>query len=129
MTPPKQTDRAFGLTFAGVFAIIFAVAALAFDKRPLWAGAGALGFLAVALGMPGLLLPLNRLWRQFAGVTGYISNHLLLGLFYYLFVTPLGLTIRLLGQDPMCRTKEPASATYWTPVHRQTNADTLEDMF
>lgn len=129
MKPPKQTDRAFGLTFAGVFAVIFVVAGVAFQHWLPWAWAWAVGFLAVALILPNMLMPFNRLWRLVGGAVGHVSNHLLLGLFFYLFVTPVGFILRALGKDPMQRSKMPGDGTYWTPVQRQSTADTLDDLF
>ena len=129
MTTIRQSDRAFGLTFAAVFAIIGLVGWLVFEARLIWAPVAASVFLLVALAAPGILLPLNRLWARIAHRVGLFSNALLLGLFFFLFVLPLGLIIRLFGKDPMVRTIDAEAETYWTPVGRQCDRETLTDMF
>ncbi len=129
MTTIRQSDRAFGLTFAAVFAIIGPVGWLVFEARLIWAPVAASVFLLVALAAPGILLPLNRLWARIAHLVGLFSNALLLGSFFFLFVLPLGLIIRLFGKDPMVRTIDAEAETYWTPVGRQCDRETLTDMF
>ncbi len=129
MTTIRQSDRAFGLTFAAVFAIIGPVGWLVFEARLIWAPVAASVFLLVALAAPGILLPLNRLWARIAHRVGLFSNALLLGSFFFLFVLPLGLIIRLFGKDPMVRTIDAEAETYWTPVGRQCDRETLTDMF
>lgn len=128
MTLPQQTERAFGIMFTAVFAIIAAVGFFAFDVLLSWALAAALGFLASALFAPGLLLPLNRLWMKFAGRLGRVNNFVLLGAFFYIFVLPTGLIMRLFT-DPMRRKADPAATTYWSPVERKADADTYRDLF
>lgn len=128
MTPPRQTDRAFGLMFAAVFAVIAAVGFLAFGLVLAWAIVAAAIFLAIALAAPWILLPLNRLWAVFGRRLGYINNYVLLGAFFYVFVLPTGLIMRLFG-DPLRRKAAPDVASYWSPVTRKTNAETYRDMF
>ncbi len=129
MSAVRQSDRAFGLTFAAVFAAISGVGWLAFDAVLYWPWAVSAFFLAVALGAPGLLLPLNRLWAGFAHRVGQGSNFLLLGLFFNLFILPFGLMLRLLGRDPMNRKIDEKADSYWSPIKRKTDADTFRDMF
>ena len=125
-----QTDRAFGLTFTVVFAVIATIGWVAFDVRLYWAAAIAAIFLIIALACPGVLLPLNRLWGWLASLIGVFNNHLLLGLFFFLLVLPMGFTARLLGWDPMGRKRKGGrSDSYWSPVSRHTTADTLRDPF
>lgn len=129
MTGIRQSDRAFGLMFAAVVAVIALVGWLAFDARLYWALAVAAVFLVTALAAPGVLLPLNRLWAVFARRLGGLNNYVVLGLFFYVFIVPAGLILRLLGRDPMSRAFDAKAPTYWTPVTRRTDAETLRDMF
>ncbi len=125
----RQSDQAFGLMFAAVFAAIAGVGWLAFDARLYWVMAAAGLFLVTALTVPWVLLPLNRLWTVFARRLGRLNNYVVLGLFFYVFIVPAGLILRLLGRDPMSRAFDAKAPTYWTPVTRQTDAETLRDMF
>ena len=129
MKESRQTDRAFGLTFATVFGVIAGVGWLVFDAVLYWALAVSAVFLVIALALPGMLLPFNRLWAVFAHRLGHVNNYVLLGLFFYLIVCPAGLLLRLLGWDPMHRVLRPKAHTYWAPVGRHTDAETFRDMF
>ena len=89
----------------------------------------ALLFFAAAAACLGLLLPLNRLWGRFAYRLGIVNNYLLLGLFFYFIMFPVGIMIRLLGGDAMSGRIDRQRGTYWTAVRRGTTAETLRDLF
>ncbi len=129
MTPPRQTDRAFGLTMAGALAVLSGIVWYASGQLPTVLSIVATGFLISALATPGLLLPLNRLWQAFAMHLSKVSNLLILGIFFFLVLVPAGLIIRVVGRDPLRRSRAPEAKSYWSPVERQTDADTLADMF
>lgn len=127
--PPRQTDRAFGLMFAVVLTTFGGLAWLVFDKVFPWVFAVGAGFLVVALVAPGLLLPLNRLWGAFGQRLGGFNNFILLGLFFYLFILPVGLVFRLFGRDPMQRRLDTRDRSYWQPVTRGADKENYADMF
>lgn len=129
MKKPNMSDRAFGLTFAAVFAALAGVGWLAFDARPYWAVVASAVFLATALLAPWILLPLNRLWGAIAHRVGEAVNFVLLAAFFYLFVLPLGLVMRLFGHRSIPRGRDRRAKTYWTPIGRHTDGSTLSDMF
>jgi len=125
----RQSDRAFGLMFTGVFAVIFVVGWFVFDKRLDWAAYVAAAFLLVALIRPTLLMPLNRIWMGFAHRLSGVSNRIVLGLFFFGILTPFGFILKLFSRDPMTRNNNPDTLTFWQPVKRQLSKDTLSDMF
>ena len=129
MTPHRQSDRAFGFTFAALFTMIFAMAWLVFDARLYWAPGVAAVFLLLALAAPGVLLPPNRMWSRVAPLLGIVLNGVLLGTFYVLVMTPFGLVMRAIGRDPMARRLHAPDQDYWVPVQRRTTPETLRDMF
>ena len=86
-------------------------------------------FLALALVLPGALLPLNRLWGLLTARIHRVVNFTLLALFFYLLILPFGLVMRLFGRDAMNRVRAPETASYWHPVTRHTDETTLSDMF
>lgn len=53
---------------------------------------------------------------------GWVMSHILLGIIFYLLITPIGLLMRLLGRDPMERKFERSASTYWIP--RNSDGDT-----
>ena len=99
LKPTFKDLRKFGLTFLVVLG--------AFSGFLFWRGSHAAPwFLALALifGLWGMLLPrwlapLYKIWMTLAIVMGAIMARVLLTILYYLVVTPIGLTMRLLGKD------------------------------
>lgn len=129
MHPPRQTDRAFGLTMSAALTVLFLVIWY-LAERQVWTLAVVAGAFAVtALVAPLVLLPFNRLWYRFAGFLGGISNWLILGPFYFLVLTPVGVLARTFGRDPMERARAPDSESYLIDVSARTNACHFGDMF
>ena len=77
--------------------------------RPNTAGASTLAALAV----PRLLAPANRLWMKFGLLLHRVTNPLIMGLLFYLTVTPTALIMRALGKDPLSLRLDPEARTYW----------------
>jgi hypothetical protein len=44
---------------------------------------------------------------------GYVVSFILLALFYFLLLAPLGLIFRLIGRDPLNRRFDPNKKSYW----------------
>jgi hypothetical protein len=124
-----MSDRKFGLVFATALAVLTGILWLIFGIlfRGLLIAASIFAVLAAI--SPGILLPINRIWMAFAGRIGALNNFLILGLVYYIAIFPVGLLMRLIGRDPMQRKIDPNAQTYLTPVERQTDPDTLGDIF
>jgi hypothetical protein len=103
------------------FGFVMAAAAVAFGLFPLVAGGSphwwllCLGglFLLAAFAKPALLGPLNFLWTRFGLLLSRITNPLILGLMYYLVMTPVALVMKLVGHDPLQRKFDPDKETYW----------------
>lgn len=73
---------------------------------------GAVGL--VGLLSPELVRPVYRLLSAITAPIGAVVSAVLIGVIYYLLVTPTGLLMRLAGYDPMKRAPDRAAATYWT---------------
>jgi ABC-type uncharacterized transport system permease subunit len=46
---------------------------------------------------------------------GFLVSHVVLALVYFLALTPIGLTMRALGHDPLSRKFDPGAKSYWKP--------------
>jgi len=57
-------------------------------------------------------------WMRLAAVLGYINTRILLGLFYFGILTPVGLFLRLTGRDSLDR-RGPGRDSYWEPTLRK----------
>ena len=87
---------------------------------------GVLGGLAIllaglALVAPSLLGPVHRVWMQVADALGWFNTRVLLGLVYFLVMTPTGIVMRLLGRDPLDRRLGDRSS-YWVARTRPPDA-------
>ena len=91
------SDRSFGITFAVVFALIALFPLLHGGSVRLWALPGTAVFGGVALIWPSLLAPLNRLWFRFGMLLHKIVNPVVLGLMFFLVITPVAAVTRLFG--------------------------------
>lgn len=129
MKAVQQSDRAFGFTFAGVFFLITTVGWVFFGTLPYWALITAIVFTVLALVIPSLLMPLNQLWRWIGPKIATINNTIVLGAVFYLFITPVGLIMRLFGRDPLHRSINEKVATYWTTVQRPADSESFSDQF
>lgn len=76
------SDRSFGLVFAAVFSLVGAWQLWHQRQWGWYALAAGMAFLALALLVPGLLKPLNRLWFQFGLLLHKIVNPIIMGLLF-----------------------------------------------
>jgi predicted membrane metal-binding protein len=108
-----SSDRSFGIVFCVVFAII-GLWPLIRGAEPRWWSVGvAVAFLVLALAAPKTLAPLNRLWTKFGLLLHRITNPIIMGLVFFLAVTPTALIMRLLGKDPLHRRIDRDAKSYW----------------
>lgn len=108
-----SSDRSFGIVFAAVFAIIGMWPLLAGNGVRWWSLALAVAFLAVAFVRPRLLAPLNRLWLRFGLLLNRIVSPLVMGLLFYVVITPLAFAMRATGKDPLRLKYDPEVGSYW----------------
>ena len=105
--------RSFGILFS-ILAI--AVAAFSYYKNghawPWFAGASGFFLVTGVLARP-ILRPVYILWMRFAAVLAWFNTRLLLGVFFYGILTPVGFIVRLLGKDPLTRRIDRSASTYW----------------
>ena len=79
----------------------------------IWALVVAAFFAGTALTMPRLLAPLNNLWFRFGLLLHKIVNPFVMGLFFFLTVTPTGLLMRAMGKTPLQLGFDHKAETYW----------------
>ncbi|MDD9878835.1 MAG: SxtJ family membrane protein [Magnetovibrio sp.] len=107
------SERSFGLVFAVVFAIIGLWPLINALPVRIWALAIAAGFALAAFVAPKLLGPLNLIWFKFGMLLHKVVNPLVMGLLFFLTVTPIALIMRVLGKDPLRRSFDNTAASYW----------------
>jgi hypothetical protein len=81
----------------------------------------AAAFALLALAAPTLLRPVFIAMTAASLPIGWVVSHVVMLLFFYVIITPVGLVFRLIGRDPLHRQFEPGAATYW--VRRESVTD------
>ncbi|MFD3191584.1 SxtJ family membrane protein [Sedimentitalea sp. HM32M-2] len=107
------SNRSFGLVFAAVFALIAFWPVLGGGPVRIWALIIAAVFLALSFLAPDVLRPLNRLWFQFGMLLSKIVSPIVMGIIFFVTVTPIGLIRRIRHPDPLNQTFDPAAESYW----------------
>jgi predicted membrane metal-binding protein len=108
-----SSDRSFGIVFATVFTVIGLWPLLDDGGVRWWSLAIALVFAAAAAARPGLLAPLNRLWFRFGLLLNSIVSPIVMGLLFYLIITPFALFMRVTGKDLLHLKRDPKAQSYW----------------
>jgi saxitoxin biosynthesis operon SxtJ-like protein len=112
-TVPMGSERSFGIVFAVVFLLIGLWPVLWWTAPRIWALVISAAFAAIAFTLPALLRPLNYLWFRFGLVLHRIMSQVILGLLFFVTVTPIAFIYRVLGKDPLRLKFEPESSSYW----------------
>ena len=122
--------RQFGIVTGAIFALIFGLFFPWFLNFPVpvwpWVIFGVLGGLGLLV--PNTLRPVYYWWMRFAILLSRVTTPVILGILYYLIITPMALGMRLLGKDPMRRKYIRDAATYRIASELKKPSD-LEDPF
>lgn len=120
MVKTSRSDlRKFGLSVGSAFVGLAAVSRYrGHDVAPyVLATLGVLLIVPGALA-PGALGPVRSAWMRAAGVVGHFNTQVILGIFFYLVLTPLGFVMRLV-RDPLNRSMKDGSTSNWTRRERK----------
>ncbi len=116
--PAEERLRGFGRGLAIILALLALIAWRRHHLRKMEAEAGLAALCAMlAQFVPGAYAWPERLWMPVANVLERVNTAALMGLVYFLVVTPLAVLARLLGSDPLDRELRTAQS-YWTPKKR-----------
>ena len=107
------TNRKFGLFFTAIFAVAAGYYRIdLLNTAGLVLGGLAVVTLALALSAPQLLLPFNKAWMGFGLLLGSIIRPIVLGIIFFVMITPMALGMKLFGRDEL-RLKMNQRATHW----------------
>ena len=112
----KTGDRdlgKFGLTVGGAFILLGVLLLLRHrPSYPVFCGVGAL-LMAFGVIWPRALKYVYIVWMALAFTLGFVMSNVILTLFFFLFVTPIGLLARLFQKDFLARKWDKQAASYW----------------
>ena len=106
------SNRSFGIVFFVVFLLIATYPLLNHGDIRLWSLLLSFIFLILGLVNSKILTPLNKLWFKFGIFLGKIISPLIMGLIFFVVVTPIGLIMRLLKKDILAL-KYSEKKSYW----------------
>ena len=107
-----SSNRSFGIVFFVVFLLI-AIYPLSYNGEiRIWSIVVSFIFLILGLLRSKILTPLNKLWFKFGILLGMIFSPLIMGIIFFVIVTPIGLLMRLMGKDPL-NLKYNLHKSYW----------------
>ena len=107
-----SSNRSFGIVFFVVFLLIALYPLTYGGEIRIWSLIISIIFLILGLLNSKILAPLNKIWFKFGILLGKIVSPLIMGIIFFLVVTPIGLIMRLLGKDVL-NLKYHKNKSYW----------------
>ena len=120
------SNRSFGIVFFVVFLIIATFPLMNGDELMLWSLTISVVFLFLGLINSKILNPLNKLWFKFGIFLGKIISPVVMGIIFFLVVTPIGLLMRLLNKD-LLNLKFNKNTSYW--IEKTDPKSKMKDQF
>ena len=108
-----SSNRNFGLVFFVVFLIVSLWPVINNEPIRVWSVIISLIFLVLGLINSKMLSPLNKLWFKFGMILGALIAPMVMGLIFFLVVTPIGLILKLFGKDLLNKKYKSKKSTYW----------------
>ena len=112
MKPNIGSNRSCGIVFFIVFLAISLWPLLNSNEIRIWALLISLVFFVLGLLNSKILTPLNKIWFKFGIFLGNIVSPIVMGLIYFVVVTPIALLLKVFGKDVLSL-KKTKSNTYW----------------
>lgn len=109
----RGTDRNFGIVFTAFFALLAGLALWRGSDLWQWFSSISAVILIIAFAAPRLLSKPNYLWFRFGLALNTITSPLILGIIYFLTVTPMALVMKAAKRDPLRLRWEEKSKSYW----------------
>ena len=121
------TNRNFGIVFFVVFLLISFYPLTFNEDIIIWSLAVSLIFLGLGLINSKILTPLNKLWFKFGILLGRIVSPIIMALIFFVVVTPIGLTMRLLRKDLLNLKYNKKNKSYW--IEKNGPKSKMKDQF
>ena len=107
-----SSNRDFGVVFFIFFMIISLFPLFKDENIRIWAAVVAIIFLILGLLNSSALLPLNKIWFKFGILLGNFISPIIMGLVFFIVVTPTSLIMRVFGKD-LLNLKKNNKKSYW----------------
>ena len=121
------SERSLGIVFAVVFLIVGLWPLKAGGDPRYWALGIAVVFLGLGLLAPRYLAPLNKVWFKFGMVLSAIVSPIVMGLLFFIAVTPMALIMRARKKDLLRCKFDRQAASYW--IEREQPVGTMKNQY
>ena len=121
-----SSNRSFGIVFFIVFLLIGTYPLINNESIRIWSLVISLIFLVLGFINSNLLSPLNKLWFEVGIFLGKIISPIVLGVIFFLVVTPTSLLMRLFQKD-LLNLKYNKNKSYW--IIRQGSKNKMKNQF
>ena len=106
------SNKSFGIVFFVFFLLIAIYPLINNGELRIWSFVIAIIFLILGLINSKVLTPLNKLWFKFGLLLGKVISPLIMGIIFFLVVTPTALIMRIIGKD-LLNLKFNNKKSYW----------------
>ena len=107
-----SSNKSFGIVFSIFFLLISVYPLLNSDPIYYWSLFISFIFLVLGLMNSKILSPLNLLWFKFGILLGRIISPVVMGIIFFLVVTPISIILKIFGKDVL-NLKFNNNKTYW----------------
>ena len=107
-----SSNRSFGIVFFIVFILIAFYPLINQEEIRIWSVLISLLFLILGIINSKILTPLNKVWFKFGIFLGKIISPIVMGLIFFLVVTPIAFLMRILKKD-LLNLKFSKNNSYW----------------
>jgi hypothetical protein len=115
----------FGILFFIFFLIIGLYPLISGGVIRIWSIVLSLIFSIITIIKPNLFTFLNKSWIQFGILLGRIISPIVMGLVFFIVVTPIGILVRILKKDVMGLKR--GASSYW--IHRVDKLQSMKKQF
>ena len=106
------SNKSFGVVFFLVFLLISLYPLINDGNLRIWSFVISIIFLILGILNSKILNPLNKIWFKFGLLLGKIISPIVMGIIFFIVVTPTGLILRLFKKDVL-NLKFNNNNTYW----------------
>ena len=122
-----NSNRSFGIVFFFVFVIVSLWPLINENSLRVWSIFVAIIFLILGLMNSKLLTPLNILWFKFGKLLGFIIAPIVMGIVFFVVITPTGLIMKIIGKDLLNNKYNNKIKSYW--INRGKLKSTMKQQF
>jgi hypothetical protein len=113
-----SSNKSFGIVFFIVFLIISIYPIINNNEIRVWSIIVSIIFLIMGLRNSRYLTPLNIMWCKFGILLGNLISPIVMGLIFFIIVTPIGLLMRIFSKN-FLNLKKNNDNSYWVKTNNQ----------